>query len=312
MNLQRFGAWLLKKQGKQFVFGCAVATNIVIGCCHILPNTFLLEKFKLVVHLYENGVTMPVPRPLLERFKKTVDLLEIKEKDKQQFQPFMVFGLDVFSAGTFFGTNGVAIGLPINYTYIDKDFVDKSNIKVLEHTVQWETDEGELLLKSLHVPDTAQMYVIAREIEMRQTPKYFIEVITSLMSFTCAYGAGSYLNERFNLYAKARSTRLMLYSVLGSVAVVSYLFIKDMSQLYYENKIDKYLKNKSPVFQEGGKEYYKYVLNRNIALRILMGKVGEKKFSPSGNENYLLRQKHLPLVQRKAFFEGTHGNLEMI
>lgn len=312
MNFQRLSAWFLKDSGKQFVFGCAVATSIGIGCIQILPNTFFLDKYMEIIRLYQNGFTVPLSRPLLERFKKAMDLLEIEEVDKKQFQPFMGCGFDIFSTGTVYSQFGAAIGLPVNYTYIDDDHIEKARIKVLDHSVAWETDDGERLLRSLIVSENAQIYAIAREIQMRQTPKYFIDLIASMGMFMGAYSVGNHMNNKYNLFAKSRFVRFILYGLLGSFAFVSYLFIKDANQLYFENKIDTFLKNKSPVFQEGGKEFYDSILNRNIALRSIMGKVGEYHYTTAGNENYTFRQKHLPLVQRKAFFAESRLPLQSV
>ncbi|KAF5280546.1 hypothetical protein FQR65_LT00297 [Abscondita terminalis] len=310
MSFHKFGAWLLKESGRSFMFGVAAATSVTIGCLHIVPNTFLLNKYQDVMHLYKNGFTVSVPRPLLERFNKAVDLLEAN--DKKQYQPFMVFGFDIFSAGTSYSRFGVIVGLPDNFTYIDKDYIEKSKIQLLESSIPWETEEGNLLLKSLTMSDLGQIYAIAREIRMRQTPKYFIDVISSIAMFTVAYGAGSYCNSRFNLYTKSRIIRMTMYAALGTLAYLNYIFVKDTSQLYYERKTDEYLINKSPVFREGGREFYESIINRNIALRSLMGKLGEHNYSPMGNENYFIRQRHLPLVQRKAFFENSRLNEEMM
>jgi len=250
-----------------------------------------------------------VTKPILDRFNRTLDILQIKDVDKKQFKPFMVYGFDIFSAGTFFSRYGVIVGVPINFTYLDVDVIDKSGIRILEHSVPWELEEGKQFLKSLTLSEKAQMYAMAREIQMRQTPKYFADTFGSVAAFIVAYGVGNRLNERLNLYAKPRSVRFVLYSLLGSFALWNYIFIKDFSQLHYEKKVDEYLINKNSVFQEGGKEFYEKILLRNRALRKLMGQVGESNFTPLGNENYIIRQRHLPLVQRKAFFESNVENV---
>jgi len=304
MSFRSFGSWLLTDTGKSFVFGCAVATSSTIACLHIVPHTFLLDKYREIVQLYKKGFSVPVSKPILERFQKTLDLLEIGEVEKKQFKPFMVYGFDIFSAGTYYSRFGVAVGIPINYTFIDTDVIDKSGIQIMEHSVPWEMEEGRMLLKSLSLSEKAQMYAMAREIQMKQTPKYYTDTFGAVASFIAAYGVGIHLNTKFNLYAKPRSIRFLMYGLLGAFGYCNYVFIKDFSQLHYEQKVDEDLKNKNPIFKEGGKEFYKYILNRNIALRKLMGKVGESNYTPLGNENYLIRQRHLPLVQRKAFFES--------
>lgn len=84
---------------------------------------------------------------------------------------------------------------------------------------------------------------------------------------------------------------------------------KDALQGFYEEKVDRELKALNPVFAEGGKVFYEKLLERNKALRVLMGKEGESTYTVTGNENFFLRQKHLPLVQRKAFFEESASSI---
>lgn len=306
---RKLGPWFLKESGQKFVFGAAVATAIGIASAQIVPQTFLLNQYRDIVHLYKKGFTVPVSPQINERFTKTLGLLEIPETDKKQFKPFMVFGFDIFSAGTFFSRFGVIVGVPINYTYIDTDTIDTSAIQIDQHSVSWELDEGKLLLKSLTLSEKAQMYAMAREIQLRKTPKYFLDTFGAIASFIVAYGVGNHLNTKFDFYAKPRVLRFVMYGLLGSFACWNYIFVKDFSQLHYEGKVDKYLKHKNPIFKEGGKEFYASILNRNIALRQLMGKVGEHNYSALGNENYLIRQRHLPLVQRRAFFESDVENM---
>lgn len=49
-----------------------------------------------------------------------------------------------------------------------------------------------------------------------------------------------------------------------------------------------------------GIRFYDKILKKNVALRNL---TGQNIYTAMGNENYLLRQKSLPLTARKSFFE---------
>lgn len=106
-----------------------------------------------------------------------------------------------------------------------------------------------------------------------------------------------------NLYSRPRSMRMVLYLFVTIFAFGNYCFLKDSTQMYYEQYVDEFLKEKDPIFAEGGQEYYEKMLQRNKALRKLLGKEGESRFSVLGNENFFIRQKHLPLLNRKEFFE---------
>lgn len=94
-----------------------------------------------------------------------------------------------------------------------------------------------------------------------------------------------------------------MYGLVGLFGFGVYSFCKDYTQVQYDQSVDKELSEKNPIFVEGGKEFYEKSVSRNIALRKLMGRFGEKQYSALGNENFFIRQKCLPLVTRKSFFE---------
>lgn len=97
--------------------------------------------------------------------------------------------------------------------------------------------------------------------------------------------------------------RMVLYGFITMFVFGNYCFLKDYTQMYYEHDVDKFLKEKNPIFVEGGREFYEKMLQRNKAFRTLLGKEGESRFSALGNENFFIRQKHVPLIRRKQFFE---------
>lgn len=56
---------------------------------------------------------------------------------------------------------------------------------------------------------------------------------------------------------------------------------------------------------EAGVRYYDKILKKNIAIRELSGK---ELYSASGNINYFLRYRSMPLTARKQFFETELEN----
>lgn len=76
-------------------------------------------------------------------------------------------------------------------------------------------------------------------------------------------------------------------------------FMKDFNQVSTDADIDKTLASMGPKFIAAGASYYDKHLKKNIALRDL---IGDDTYTALGNENYLLRQKSMPLTARKSFF----------
>ncbi|XP_066147967.1 transmembrane protein 177 [Euwallacea fornicatus] len=298
--------WLLSENGKKWLYlgSSTVTISLVLG--HVLPHTILVTHYKELVQFYNKGISVPVSDVLLQRFEKTLDLLNIHKSERFRFEPFMASGFDMFSIGAP-GRFGVHIGMPVNFRYNKEMDVDKSNIRVNQASVIWDTDEGRQLIKSLIVPENAQMYAIARDIKMRDSFKLCFDTAYAFFFCTMTYTTSTMLNQKLNLYVKPQALRFFSYGLVGLFSFGYYIMIKDLTQNYYEKKIDLELKELSPIFAEGGREFYTKILERNKALRILMGKEGESVYTALGNDNFFLRNKHLPIVQRKAFFEEKSG-----
>lgn len=166
----------------------------------------------------------------------------------------------------------------------------------------WETDEGKAFQDAIVLPEKAQLYAMAKEIKMGDSPKVLLHSLYTFAACLATYGFARRFNKSLNLYSRPSSVRFMMYALVGTFTVGFHSLATDFTQVHYEQKIDKELK-KNPVLAEGGREYYGKILARNIALRQLLGKEGESYFTACGNENFLIRTKRTPLVDRKMFFD---------
>lgn len=70
--------------------------------------------------------------------------------------------------------------------------------------------------------------------------------------------------------------------------------------MYYDTCADKELCDVGPEFMEAGVRFYDKLLRKNIAIRNL---TNDNSFTVKGNEQFLWRQKSLPLTIRKSYFE---------
>lgn len=90
-----------------------------------------------------------------------------------------------------------------------------------------------------------------------------------------------------------------MYSILGLFGTGIWSFMKDYNQVATDAEIDKKLATMGPQFVAAGASYYDKHLKKNIALRDL---IGDDTYTALGNENYMLRQKSMPLTARRSFF----------
>ncbi|ENN79896.1 transmembrane protein 177 [Dendroctonus ponderosae] len=300
--------WFLTEKGQNASLFAATFSTTAVLMGHILPHTILLSKYKNFVRLYSKGIPVPVPDVLVKRFNKALDLLQIDEYEKPRFQPFMACGFDAISLGTY-GRFGVHVGIPVNFQFESEDSIDKSNILVNQNKVVWEMESGKQLLKALVMPEEAQLFAMAREIKMRDSLKFFIDTGYAFLACSLTYLGSTFLNKRFDLLNKPRQVRFLGYTIIALFNLGNYIMCTDLVQTMYEENVDAELKELDPIFAEGGRQFYSHILERNKALRDLMGKEGEAMFTVLGNENTLIRSKHLPIVQRLEYFQ-TNFDME--
>lgn len=183
-------------------------------------------------------------------------------------------------------------------------------MQVNQNNIDWTSETGQKLANALILPDNVQQFAICREILMTQNNKVQFESTYPFVSIFCMYTLTQYLNRRLNLYAAPTAIRGILYSIAGLFGLGTYFLLKDMTEVYYETDVDKKLCALGPEYVKAGAIFYDKMLLRNQALRELMGKEGEKKYSKLGNENFFLRQPRLALVHRKQYFENQLKQLE--
>ncbi|XP_044752767.1 transmembrane protein 177 [Coccinella septempunctata] len=301
---ERFLNWCISRRGRKAASFMAAGLIGGVAFAHMAPHTILIEYYVDFLHHYRKGFAVPLSAETKEKFQKVLDILEVNPERRPFYQPFNIVGFHVGGIGSSFGKWGIRIGIPANFSYKTETDVDISRITLGgEKLASWETEAGKKLLKSLIISENAQNFAIAREIKMRETPKLMIDTFFATTCSFATYALSRSINTTYNLYAKPLVVRLIMYSLVTCFTLGNYFFVKDYSQVHYEQIIDKELKEKSPELAEGGKEYYTKLLLRNICLRSILGKEGERLYSPLGNENSFIRMKTLPLMQRREFFE---------
>lgn len=138
---------------------------------------------------------------------------------------------------------------------------------------------------------------------MTQNNKVMFESSYPFICLFFAYNLSQYINRKFNLYAAPQAIRGVIYSIVGFFSLGTYFLMKDITEVYYETSVDKQLCELGPDYIQSGVIFYEKLLQRNQALRELMGKEGEKKYTITGNENFFIRQPRVALVHRKQYFE---------
>jgi len=70
-----------------------------------------------------------VPQPVLPKVQRLVDQviqdLNLSKKERIAITPFIVYGFDVFHAGSTQLRSGAVIGIPVSFTYEEDHDVDR-------------------------------------------------------------------------------------------------------------------------------------------------------------------------------------------
>ncbi|XP_050347142.1 transmembrane protein 177 [Nymphalis io] len=296
-------SWFLSEKGRKFSFAVVTSTGLALTAARFSLHTFLLGKYKDFVHYYSNGKPAELPSELHKKYEKCLDLLEMSAVHRKLIQPFCVFGYDLFHAGSTSSKFGALVGIPINFTYKSLNDVEQQNVQVNQKTLDLSSEIGKKLGESLILTDKVKEFAICREMLMTQNNKIIFESVYPFLCIFLVYNFSQYMNRRLNLYVAPLNVRAILYSIVGLFGLGSYFLLKDMTEIYYETEADKKLCELGPDYIESGVIFYEKLLQRNQALRELMGKEGEKKYTKLGNENYGIRQPHVALIHRKQFFD---------
>ncbi|XP_069702974.1 transmembrane protein 177 [Periplaneta americana] len=303
MKIRRSVSWFATEPGRKFVFGGVCCLGIGISSAYFLSHTFLLNKYKEIVQMYGLGIGIPIPGKVQKRIEDVMNDMKLSVKERKLIRPFTVFGFDMFHAGCLQTRSGAIVGIPSNFGYSKPEDVDRNHLLVNMDQVSWNSQAGKKLLDAVILSEDAQKFAIAREIAYVRTQYVYYNSIFPVAVITFLYAFTNNCNNRLDLFNKPLSMRVVLYTLVGLFGFGSWAFMKDFTAICLEAQVDKEVCALGENYIKGGIEFYTKLLNRNISLRMLMGEKGEKLYTTTGNEQYMLRQKHMPLTYRMEYFK---------
>lgn len=301
--------WFLSEAGRKAA-GLAGLTGGFIGAMvGLLPHTHLLEQYKGIVQAYKDGKPVALDPAVKKRAEEVLRSVDLDDMQKDSIRFFHVPILDTFFAGSTTAFKGVIIGLPLTFSYTTKEDVQTRSLLIHgSKAPDWETKEAEQLKKSLVLSDKAQRFVIARDISWANT--YYVQFQSAALSFSVlnCYFMSRLINDRFRLLIRApRTFRVALYGVVVALHATVYIGFKDAMSQYWDKKADSEAASLGREYVEGGVEYYEKLLQRNRALRELLGDEGRKYYTSKGNIDRIIRSDHVPITHR---LEGLKNRLQ--
>lgn len=221
--------------------------------------------------------------------------------EKSRFKIFTVTGFDVFHAGSKYSVYGSYIGVPINFDYKKPEDVPTSEVKLNGEAVDWTLSAKEKFKEALVLTEDEQDFALMREILQTRTFQLPVQCMLPAIATFGAYALSHTINNKLKLFQRPRSMRMMQYFLVSTFMFGNYCFMKDLTACKYDANVDKQLAEMGEKWIKAGIGFYDKILKKNLALRELTG--DNSKYSSTGNVNFLVRQKTMPLTERKKFFE---------
>jgi len=295
----KFISWFRTETGRGAIglLGFAGFSTALLG--DWVPNTYFLPQVQQVIQQYKDGFPVPVPAEVLDKVKVVSADMKLEPKVQEKLSPFTVYGFDVFSAGKASFNTGAIIGIPISFSYKTPKDVDKKNIMVGNKGVHWTSPDGLSLESALLLSESAQKFAIAREIASTSTYQIPLKIATNGVAALLYIYLSTSFNKKTPNLTRTLKQRVVLYSILGSFTFTLWLFIRDFMNVYFEKSVDEIAGSINEEYARGAVEYYSKILQRNVALRSLLGDEGAGIFTPVGNNHLLFRTKHQPYTARR-------------
>ena len=159
----------------------------------------------------------------------------------------------------------------------------KFSFQINGEEIEWSSSAGQNLKSSQILSISARKFAIAQRLYLLNSYQYLIKgCYTSSLIILASTASINYI-KKLELYNKPRIFRLSLYAVASLFTFMLWAVGNDSITCMYEKKSDEVASNINVDYIKGGVDFYEKILQRNIALRTLMGSEGESIYSAYGN-----------------------------
>ncbi|XP_064648116.1 transmembrane protein 177-like [Lineus longissimus] len=282
----------------------AIAISTFIGL-RLGKETLFLGYYKdKLLQSYKDGVETPVDKHTKTLAQEVLDKFQLRPEAEADLQLFTCFSQDAVYGGSTHLKTGSIIGLPANFAYKSVNDIDKSKLTIGQKAIKWDTPEGTLFAESLILSDDAKRFAIARQINYLDSLEIYVDNGFLLCFSMLGYWVGHAANVLLHLKRKLPTfMRGSLYVCIASVGATLYFLAKDEYICYLDEKVDRKSADFGKEYAAGGIEFYAKELQRNKALRCLLGDYGKKVYTKYGNYVTTWRLRHPPPITRHEKME---------
>lgn len=245
---------------------------------------------------------MPLSPKIQQTIRRVMDDLKLPDDIRSMIKPFSVFGFNVFQAGTLSGKHGAVLGIPVNFVSTSEQL--RQEVLIKDEPLDFTRQDAKIFLNSLTFSENAKKFAIAREILRIQAEEPRFNSLRLAVTIAVLWTIYNAITLLFQLRDRNVILCRSLYVSFMLLGAILWIGIKDYHSYRLDSMHDKALYDMGVEYARGGQEFYEKIVMRNKALRSLLGKDGEKWYTVNGNERTFLRQKHMPIVHRKDFFDS--------
>ncbi|KOC60212.1 Transmembrane protein 177 [Habropoda laboriosa] len=281
------------------------AILVAATASQILPHSFFLDKYRKIRARYGfDDLEIPLRDNIKRRCQEVLDDINLSEKDRERIQFFNNHDINVFHAGTIRTKYGAIIGIPVNFQYEDADSISEQTLSIQDVQIDWNTSAAKQFRRSLILSENAQKFALAQQVLTVKEPDVLYN--TAFATIDAALGVTFYdiIYSVFKLDKQRQMNRFVYMIIVAVGCTFCWLLVKDELNNYRELQVNNELSQLGPKYIQGGIEYYQKLLDRNKALRVLLGEKGRRLFTVTGNESVFIRQKRLPLCQQIDYFNS--------
>ncbi|XP_018365947.1 PREDICTED: transmembrane protein 177 [Trachymyrmex cornetzi] len=274
----------------------------------LMPHTVFLKKYRYMVATYQMGKEVPLGSKVQQIIQKVMSDLKLSDNVKDAIKPVSVLGFDLLHAGTFNAKYGAILGIPINFTSTVNQL--HQGLQIKEELVDWTRQDAKAFLEAVTFSEDAQKFAIAREILQIQAEEPYFNSLLLALTIGTLWTLYNVISYRYKLREGNAIARRMLCGTFTLFGAIFWFGVKDYRSYQLDRKNDEALCRLGTEYIKGGQEFYEKTLNRNRALRTLLGTDGKSRYTIHGNEENFLRLKHMPISHRKDFFDSHLRNLK--
>ncbi|KAM5279590.1 transmembrane protein 177 [Ctenodactylus gundi] len=261
---------------------------------HLIPDPVVQWFYQY----WPQGQPAPVSSELQSLFQEV--LQDIGVPSGHRYQTFITFTFQPVSAGFPRLPAGAVVGIPASF--LGSSVINTEHPVVIHgQTVDWQSPPGTRLINALSLSHDAQKFALAREVVYLESSTAALQALPAPVCLAGTWALSVSAKHALGLYGGPMNLRAAFNLVAAVAGFVAYAFCTDSLTFALEGWLDRRTASVSASYTQGGVEFYEKVLSGNLALRGLLGRQGEKLYTPSGNivPRHWFRIKHLPYTTRR-------------